>query len=114
MLRVAVLPHLQRQLKSTSSEGSRSDESEVEPAPHVVTRGQSRREAVVPSVPSVPQTPPREASTEAHPFCLGLSDEAAKVVTTYDWKCHRCRLCERCAKPEAPSVSDRSCRPNVG
>lgn len=148
------MPKRRRQLKSTSSEGSRSDESEVEPAPHVVTRGQSRREAVVPSVPSVPQTPPREASTEAeacspskrprqlrtrlsseplctvcsqsvletrrsppalliacaecdtcaHPFCLGLSDEAAKVVTTYDWKCHRCRLCERCAKPEAPSA----------
>lgn len=61
---MAVLLHLQRQLKSTSSEGSRSDESEAEPAPHVVTRGQSRREAVLPPVPPVPQTPPREASTE--------------------------------------------------
>lgn len=101
--------------------------------PHVVTRGQSRKSSVtsatVPAVkagtpiPGVlsgsaaatsngavsttPVTPPRTPSkepSEAHPFCLGLSEEAAKVVTTYDWKCHRCRVCETCHQPESPSA----------
>lgn len=126
------MPKRRRQLKSTSSEESRSDESEMEP-PHVVTRGQSRKSSVtsatVPAVkagtpiPGVlsgsaaatsngavsttPVTPPRTPSkepSEAHPFCLGLSEEAAKVVTTYDWKCHRCRVCETCHQPESPSA----------
>lgn len=152
------MPKRRRQLKSSSSESSRSDEGEVEPTPHVMTRGQSRRVFVAPvslAIPAgAPQTPSKEATAEvegcspskrprqlrtrlsseplcnvcsqsvletrrsppalliacsqcdtcAHPFCLGLSDEAAKVVTTYDWKCHRCRLCERCSKPEASSA----------
>ncbi|XP_070393442.1 histone acetyltransferase KAT7-like isoform X5 [Dermacentor albipictus] len=126
------MPKRRRQLKSTSSEGSRSDESEMEP-PHVVTRGQSRKSSVtsmtgpavkagtpVPAVssggaaatsngavPVTPVTPPHTPSkepSEAHPFCLGLSDQAAKVVTTYDWKCHRCRVCETCHQPESPSA----------
>ncbi|CAN7940263.1 unnamed protein product, partial [Ixodes hexagonus] len=149
----------QRQLKSTSSESSRSDESEVEPTHHVVTRGQSRRVSAVPAPAAAPiaapQSPPKDTpaaeaegcspskrprqlrsrlsseplcnvcsqsvletrrsppalliacsqcDTCAHPFCLGLSDAAAKVVTTYDWKCHKCRLCELCAKPEAANA----------
>lgn len=175
------MPKRRRQLKSTSSEGSRSDESEMEP-PHVVTRGQSRKSSVtsttVPAVkagtsapavssggaaatsngavPVTPVTPPQTPSKEpseagevpnkrlrqvrsrlsseplcsvcsqallesrrsppaqliscsqcetcAHPFCLGLSEQAAKVVTTYDWKCHRCRVCETCHQPESPSA----------
>uniref|UniRef100_A0A131YXD6 Histone acetyltransferase n=1 Tax=Rhipicephalus appendiculatus TaxID=34631 RepID=A0A131YXD6_RHIAP len=125
------MPKRRRQLRSTSSEESRSDESEMEP-PHVVTRGQSRKSSVtsttvpavkagtpIPVVPSsgaaatsngavlTPGTPPRTPSkepSEAHPFCLGLSEEAAKVVTTYDWKCHRCRVCETCHQPESPSA----------
>lgn len=126
------MPKRRRQLKSTSSEGSRSDESEMEP-PHVVTRGQSRKSSVtsttVPAVkagtsapavssggaaatsngavPVTPVTPPQTPSkepSEAHPFCLGLSEQAAKVVTTYDWKCHRCRVCETCHQPESPSA----------
>ncbi|XP_037516705.1 histone acetyltransferase KAT7 isoform X3 [Rhipicephalus sanguineus] len=126
------MPKRRRQLKSTSSEDSRSDESEMEP-PHVVTRGQSRKSSVTSAtVPAVkggtpisgfpsgsaaatsngavsttPVTPPRTPSkepSEAHPFCLGLSEEAAKVVTTYDWKCHRCRVCETCHQPESPSA----------
>ncbi|XP_050034480.1 histone acetyltransferase KAT7-like isoform X3 [Dermacentor andersoni] len=126
------MPKRRRQLKSTSSEGSRSDESEMEP-PHVVTRGQSRKSSVTSmtgpavkagtpapavssggaaatsngAVPVTPVTPPQTPSkepSEAHPFCLGLSDQAAKVVTTYDWKCHRCRVCETCHQPESPSA----------
>lgn len=177
------MPKRRRQLKSTSSEGSRSDESEVE-LPHVVTRGQSRKNSVTsatgsavkaaagaaaspaPAAPSSvassngsapvtpvtpPQTPFKEPSegevpnkrlrqvrsrlsseplcsvcsqallesrrsppaqliscsqcdTCAHPFCLGLSEEAAKVVTTYDWKCHRCRVCETCHQPESTNA----------
>lgn len=45
-----------------------------------------------------------QCETCAHPFCLGLSEEAAKVVTTYDWKCHRCRVCETCHQPESQSA----------
>ncbi|KAH6930279.1 hypothetical protein HPB50_012291 [Hyalomma asiaticum] len=45
-----------------------------------------------------------QCETCAHPFCLGLSEEAAKVVTTYDWKCHRCRVCETCHQAESPSA----------
>ncbi|XP_075549117.1 histone acetyltransferase KAT7-like isoform X4 [Dermacentor variabilis] len=126
------MPKRRRQLKSTSSEGSHSDESEMEP-PHVVTRGQSRKSSVTSmagpavkagtpapavssggaaatsngAVPVTPVTPPQTPSkepSEAHPFCLGLSDQAAKVVTTYDWKCHRCRVCETCHQPESPSA----------
>lgn len=126
------MPKRRRQLKSTSSEGSRSDESEMEP-PHVVTRGQSRKSSVTSTtvsavkagtsapavssggatatsngaVPVTPVTPPQTPSkepSEAHPFCLGLSEQAAKVVTTYDWKCHRCRVCETCHQPESPSA----------
>ncbi|KAL3211794.1 hypothetical protein MRX96_036271 [Rhipicephalus microplus] len=174
------MPKRRRQLRSTSSEESRSDESEMEP-PHVVTRGQSRKSSVTSTtvpivkadtpVPAIltgsavansngavlgksvtpPRTPTKEPSegevpnkrlrqvrsrlsseplcsvcsqallesrrsppaqliscsqceTCAHPFCLGLSEEAAKVVTTYDWKCHRCRVCETCHQPESQSA----------
>ncbi|XP_064470837.1 histone acetyltransferase KAT7-like isoform X2 [Ornithodoros turicata] len=45
-----------------------------------------------------------QCDTCAHPFCLGLSDEAAKKVTTYDWKCHRCRVCELCHKSESDGL----------
>lgn len=45
-----------------------------------------------------------QCDTCAHPFCLGLSEQAAKVVTTYDWKCHRCRVCETCHQPESPAA----------
>lgn len=52
--------------------------------------------------PPAPLIACSQCDTCAHPFCLGLSDGAAKVVTTYDWKCHKCRLCERCGKAESP------------